>query len=364
VKITGFIRDNGACGFHRVKQPLEALKKNGIDVSFIEKGDRANDISERIANSDLFVIPRPSETEIMDFFPTARAYGKKIVVEHDDNLLAVSPLSQHYHEWGTEEVKLDRGGKLVDLWIDGKTFDLKANRERIERVKQAISQADALTVTTPGLAEAYREYNDNIHILPNCVDLEVWKKLPLKRETDEIRLFWSGGASHYEDWVQVQESLPVLFDKYDNLKLVILGTKFDGTLKGVPKDKIEYHKWVPTPAYPYKVQILDADIGIIPLRDTEFNRGKSNLKWIEQGALSVPCVTSAVTPYIESDEGGNGVFIENNSTEGWVKGVSLLIDDPMLRWDMGGKAYNTVKRNFDINTQWKQWEEAYRKVLE
>jgi hypothetical protein len=94
VKITGFVRDNGACGFYRVKQPLDALKKNGIGTNFIEKGDKANDISGRIADADLFVIPRPSEDEIIDFFPTARAYGKKIVVEHDDNLLAVSPLSR------------------------------------------------------------------------------------------------------------------------------------------------------------------------------------------------------------------------------------------------------------------------------
>jgi glycosyltransferase involved in cell wall biosynthesis len=278
--------------------------------------------------------------------------------------LAVSPLSQHYHEWGTEEVTLDLGGKKTELWKDGHTFDLKANRARIDNIKRAISEADALTVTTPELAEAYKEYNENIFALPNCVDLNVWNKLSLKRETDEVRLFWSGGASHYEDWVQIQDALPVLFDKHANLKLVLLGTKFDGTLKGVPSDRIEYHSWVPTPAYPYKVPILDGDIGLIPLRETEFNNGKSNLKWIEQGALSIPCVTSAVTPYIQHDEGGNGIFIENNSVAGWIEGVSMLVDDQMLRWDMGGKAYNTVKRNFDINTQWKQWADAYRKVLE
>ena len=365
VKITGFIRDNGACGFYRVRQPLTVMKKNGADVNFIEKGDKAFDISHRIATTDLFVIPRPSENEILDFFPTARAYGKKIIVEHDDNLLEVSPLSQHYHEWGTEELTLEVGGKKVELWKDGHTLDITANRKRVDNVKRAIEEADALSVTTPELAQAYADFNDNIFCLPNCVDLNVWQKLPLKRKNkDEVRLFWAGGASHYEDWAQIQDMLPVLFDKYDNLKLVLMGTKFDGTIKNLPKDRVEFHPWVDTMAYPYKVPILDADIGLIPLHDTPFNRGKSAIKWIEQGALSVPCVTSALTPYIQMDEGGNGIFIENNAPDGWIEGLSMLIEDPMLRWKMGGEANDTVKRHFDINKEWKQWQEAYQKVID
>ena len=364
MNVVGFIRDNGGCGFYRVRQPLEVMRNNGVKVNFIEKGDKAHDISSRITDADIFVVPRPSENEMLAFFPTVRAYGKKLIVEHDDNLLAVTPLSQHYKEWGTEEVKLERNGKLIDLWIDGKTIDIAANRERIDNVKRAINEADALTVTTAELAEAYKEYNENIFVLPNCVDLDLWKKLPLKKENDDIRLFWSGGASHYEDWVQIQEVLPVLFDKYKNLKLVLLGTKFDGTLRNIPADRIEHHQWVPTPAYPYKVSILNGDIGIVPLQDTLFNRGKSALKWIEQAALSIPCVTSALTPYIQMDEVNNGVFIENNSIEGWIQGLSILIEDPLLRWQMGGEAHNTVKRKFDINKEWKQWETAYKKVVE
>jgi glycosyltransferase involved in cell wall biosynthesis len=364
VKVTGFVRDNGACGFYRVTQPLTFLKKHGVDTNFIEKGDKAFDISHRISTSDLFVIPRPSENEILDFFPTARAYGKKIVVEHDDDLLHVSPLSQHYNEWGTEEFAIEMGGKKVELWKDGHTFDIAKNRKRIENVKRSIGEADALTVTTPELAKAYAEYNENIYCLPNCVDMEVWKQLPLVKNKDEVRLFWSGGASHYEDWAQIAGMLKPLFEKHKEAKLVLMGTKFDGTLKGVPEDRIEFHPWVDTRAYPYKVPTLGADIGIIPLNDTIFNRGKSAIKWIEQASLSVPCVASAFTPYIEMDEGGNGIFIENNSVDGWIEGISMLIEDKMLRWDMGMKANETVKRNFDINKEWKQWVDAYQTVLD
>ena len=79
-----------------------------------------------------------------------------------------------------------------------------------------------VTVTTPKLAEAYKPYNDNVVVLPNCIDLDLWKPMDLK-PSDEIRLFWAGGSSHYEDWMMMTEVLPVIMDKYPQVKLVFMG---------------------------------------------------------------------------------------------------------------------------------------------
>lgn len=365
MNIVGVVRDDGACGYYRVSLPLRTLGKNtDHNVGFVEKGDPADVIFKKFSQADVAVIPRPHEPQWISVIKQLKDKGIKSVVEYDDNLFNISPLSPHYQDFGTENIEVDHGGKKLPLWEDGKNIDLKANKEKLDNVKRTLELADAVQVTTDILADVYLEYAQQAFVLPNCIDTKLWNKLPLKRDKEETRLFWSGGSSHFEDWVQIQGVIPHLMEKYKDLKLVLLGTKFDGTLKGVPSDRIEYHNWVPTPAHPYKCSVLDPDICVIPLKDTDFNRCKSAIKWIEMGGMSVPSVASAISPYIEMDAGSNGVFIEDNAFDGWVDGLSLLIEDKMLRWKMGGEAKKTVDQYFDINKRYTLWEAAYQELLD
>jgi glycosyltransferase involved in cell wall biosynthesis len=360
--ITYFLRDNGACGYYRIDLPLQTIKKKSDTiVKCIQKGDSASHI-ESCFDSDIFIIPRVAEPEMVDVMKRMKLGGKKIVVDFDDDLFNVSPFSPHYVDFGIESINVNYNGGNLPLWEDGKNINITVNKEKMETIKKAVSVADMVTVSTEILANVYRQYNNNVRILPNCVDTNLWQKLPLKSD-HTIKLYWSGGSSHYQDWLILKDVLPVIMEKHKDIKLVLMGTKFDGTIKNIPKDRIEYHTWVPTPAYPYKSTILNPDISIIPLEDTVFNRSKSAIKWIEMGALAVPSVCSFVSPYKEVYNGTNGVFIENNSVDGWVKGISTLIEDPILRAKLGGAAQDSVKRNFDINTQYHQWIDVYQELL-
>jgi glycosyltransferase involved in cell wall biosynthesis len=150
-----------------------------------------------------------------------------------------------------------------------------------------------------------------------------------------------------------------------NVKIVIAGWKPLGMEEEYPANQFEFHKWVDTQAHPYRTAIADADISIIPLVDNEFNRCKSAIKFVEMGALKIPSVVSMVSPYKEMIDlkEDNGVFIENNSKDGWYMGITALIKDAELRKKIGQNAYDTVKENFDINTQKHQWFNAYGEVL-
>ena len=288
--------------------------------------------------------------------------GKKIVVDFDDNMFSISPMSPHYNEFGVENVKYRmKDGRELMLWEDGKNINLADNRKRMDSIKAACEQADMVTTTTDILADVYKPYSQKVAALPNCIDPALWGKLPLIPH-DEIRLFWGGGTSHYEDWCLLSDALPVVMKKHKNVKLVLMGAKFDGTLKQIPKDRVEFHYWVPTPAYPYYARILNADIGLIPLQDTEFNRCKSSLKWVEYSAMSVPSVTSYVSPYKESATENNGVFVEND-TEAWIDGLSYLIENKAKRDVMASAALTTINDQFNIHSKYKMWLDAYRELL-
>lgn len=363
LKIAYFLRDRGACGYYRVELPLRTMSlQSDMFVERIWQGIAMDNLVNIVGSADILTIPRLCETNLIVMASLMQKEGKKIVIDHDDNMFAVSPFSNHYEDCGTEDITvIMQDGSSLELWKDGKNIDLKANRARIDNFKKALEMADMVTTTTDILADVYKEYNDNVVVLPNCVDMNLWQRLPLMPHKG-LRMCWFGGSSHYEDWTLLEDVLPVVMQKYPELILVIMGQKFEGTLKKLPKDRIEFHWYVDTAAYPYKAAILDCDFAIIPLRATVFNKCKSNIKWVEQGALSIPSVTSYVSPYMELAKEDNGIFIEDNSTDAWIEGISKIIEDKQLRLDMGTSAYKTVAENFDINNQWHRWFDAYKSL--
>ena len=111
---------------------------------------------------------------------------------------------------------------------------------------------------------------------------------------------------------------------------------------------------------------LGIDIALIPIVDNEFNRCKSPIKWIEASSLQIPSVISYCSPYKEVESLSDkdlAVFIEGNSAEAWVEGISTLIDNPDLRKKIGEEARMVVENNFDANTQYSQWVNAYSEAL-
>lgn len=360
MKIAYFVRDDGACAHYRVLLPIKTLSyRFGHKIAEFVPGDSLDKLVNCLEEAETIVIPRPTEDQFISLMEELKKKGVRIVADHDDNMFNISPLSPHYEAFGVENVAFQMpDGNVNHIWTDGTNIDIKKNKKRIENFKRALSVADMVSVTQPILAELYSKYNPNVKVLPNCIDLNIWKPLPLVKH-EGVRMGWAGGHSHYEDWYLLKNVLPKIMNKYKNVTLVILGQKFSGTLKDCPQDRIEHHGWVHTQAYPYKMAALDLDFTLIPLVDNEFNRCKSNIKWIESGALQRPAVTSYVSPYKEWYDGENGVFVQNNDPEAWEDGISFLIENENARERMGAKAFETVKKNFDIWDKCSLWEEAY-----
>jgi glycosyltransferase involved in cell wall biosynthesis len=358
--------DDGGCTYYRVNLPLDTMNaKEDARVHRIVPQDNPERIQKLLEPCDMLVFPRPSDPTMVSNIAKLHEKGKKAVVDFDDNLWEVSPLSPHYADYGLRNVQYKLPDEpMLDLWTDGKGFDIEMNKLRLQAVRDTIEAADLVTTTTEYLAQIFRQWNSKVAVLPNCLDLSLWQKLPLQKRTDSIRLYWSGGSSHYEDITLLSDVFPVICKKYPEVKIVIVGHLFKGPFKGVPEDRIEFHQWSHTLAYPYKSAILDADISLIPLQDTEFNRSKSAIKWIEQSALSVPSVVSHVTPYKEMDNNAhnNALFVENHP-DAWIEAISLLIEDPLLRIRIGLEARRTVEQHYDINKEYVQWLHAYQGLL-
>jgi len=366
VNISYMTKDKGGCDFYRAMLPLDMLHEQKLaSVMRVEKGDDIMRIETAFEGADAVLFPRLAAGEhLMRVIDQLHKDGKAVIVDLDDNIWKVNPLSPHYKDYGLVEyqhvIKDDYGQKKrIDVWKDGRDgFSFKRSRELLLAMQKSLEVADLVTTTTDLLADVLRKYNHNVKVLPNCVDMNRWCPLPL-RPHDEVRLFWAGGSSHFEDWQILAPVLPVVMQRFPKVKLILMGTKFAGLLKNIPIDRVEFIPWEDNLSYPYKCAMLGADLAVIPLVDNVFNRCKSALKWIEQSALGVPCVMSGVSPYKEMYDGANAVMVEDNSTEGWIEAISTMIREPVLRARIGGNAQRYVEARYDIRKQAVEWLYAY-----
>lgn len=375
INILGFVKSKSGCDWYRCEQPLLKIAENkAAHVRFFNKGDdigwfgtdeAAQKIEGMFEWADVIFIPRLIEGRLITVMEHFRKMGKKIVTDWDDNIFQVNPLSPSYRQFGTEEIRWKmEDGNIIDGWIDGKNIDLAKNRVQLQAMTEAIQWADAFFVTGAGLKRAYEKIHQNIYVLPNSIDLKLWQKMNLWPHHG-VRMGWFGGNSHYEDWRAIIAPLLHNFMATNqDVTLVVMGEKWDSLLKGLDPKRVEFHPWVHIEAYPYKAALLDLDFAVIPLVDNEFNNGKSTIKWLEMGALQVPCVTSFIEPYdtLMDLVKDNGIFVEGNSMSGWHEGMNALAKDPMLRKRMGIAARQTVEKYYSADETWKLWLNAFEEV--
>jgi glycosyltransferase involved in cell wall biosynthesis len=366
IRVCGVVRDDGACALYRVVQPIASInEKFGIDAALGGVGCKDSDLFTLLQDCDVAIVPRAASEKMLDLIKLLKSHTppKKVIVDHDDNIFMLNPLSPHYRDMGLENISYTMGGKKVVVWQDGENnFDITKNKHKTEAAKECLRLADAITVTTPELAEYYSEFNSNVIVLPNCIDLELWKPVKLVKDKT-VRVTWHGGCSHYQDLVEVKPVFENITAKNKNVKLEICGHEFSGVFKNVPKKQYQFHAWVSTPAHPYKQALLNADIAIIPLKDDLFNQCKSAIKWVEYSALEVPCVMKNIPPYSKVVEHGVTGFLYDTPEE-CERMVQRLIDNDALRRRIGQNAREYIVKNFDAVDRADLWADALKHVME
>lgn len=367
IRIISLPVDDGGCGQYRIRQPFEMIKKfTDAEAHVIDSNnDNMLSIADAMAVADVIVYRQGGEIGIPamkatlnDYYQTKgikKEWNPRWVLDIDDNVEMVSPYSQHYDEYGVEEFYDNNSKKW--LWKDGENdFDIKRNRNRLSSLIQAMRSADLVTVTTNKLAEYARQYNNNIAILPNCINLDRWWKLDLK-PNPQLRVGWTGGISHYEDWHSIKEPLNKLLREYQ-FKLIMGGSGFAGIVDDDNKHLVEVHDWVPFKGHSYRTMCLALDFAIIPLANLPFNHYKSSIKWYEMSAMGIPSVVSNILPYSEEVRHMKTGVLYRTQAE-FYQSVREMIVRANVRHQLGHEARKWVEENRSARDCAHLWVEAY-----
>jgi glycosyltransferase involved in cell wall biosynthesis len=256
-----------------------------------------------------------------------------------------------------------RGAKLVfdfddaiwhlDTSLANKRFEFLKDPSKTERI---ISISDLIFAGNKYLADYASSFNRNVEVVPTTIDLSEYQRIiGIKSNKSKICIGWSGSITTIKHFEFAIPFLKIIKEKYrDKIEIKVIGDKNyinnELDIKGLAwskKDEI--------------VELSTFDIGIMPLPDDEWAKGKCGLKGLQYMALEIPTIMSPVGVNTEIiDDGING-FLATTVDE-WVEKISRLIENESLRVQIGREARNTVSERYSVESQKKRYLELFNKL--
>ena len=310
-----------ACAYIRLILPLtQPLVRRHFDVRFISAAELPYFrpdvvIAQRLAFNSL--------SAVEGLMAHCRETNASLIYEIDDDLLSIGEDHAEYRHY----------------------------RVSAEFIRSVSSQSKEVWVSTSCLAEKFSGLNTSVTVLQNTLDDRIWTG-PAERDADDsARILYMGTTSHSDDFRSV--FLPA----FQKLK-ARLGDRIEATLVGVLPDwrgsrgiaslVVPAGIGVSYPAFASWLQAsCKQNIGIAPLTDTEFNRSKSHIKWLEYSALGLATVASNIGEYAQSVVQGSTGLLAGASAAEFGDALSEAVSNTALRTKIARNARILAMQQLD-----------------
>lgn len=207
---------------------------------------------------------------------------------------------------------------------------------RFRPFERTIRLADCVIAGNAYLAEQARSFGRTIHILPTGLDVRAYDAQEGKFSDGKVRLVWIGSRSTLRYLEEIKPALEKIGQGNSFVVLRIIADQFLD-FKHLPVEKCIWS--LDTQAQ----RLQECDIGLAPLPDNRFTRGKCGFKILQYFAAGLPAVVSPVgvnRTLIEESGGGFSAW----TIEQWHQSIQRLIHNEPLRKELGQQARTFVQR--------------------
>ena len=204
------------------------------------------------------------------------------------------------------------------------------------------------------LADYASEFDKNVTIIPTTIDTEKYREINHKHETEVVTIGWSGSFSTVQHLDTIREVLQDLA-KDEKFKLRVIGTP-EYKLEGVDVEALQWKA---------DTEIADLgqiDIGLMPLPDENWSKGKCGLKALQYMALGIPTICSPVGVNSTIIQDGENGFIAGTKAE-WIAKLKSLLHSAELRQRIGSAGRKTVEGEYSAAVQAPRVLEVFESVV-
>jgi len=335
----------GGSGWYRCHLPAMGLAENGIPTIVAEKAATSPNglvlhdprTDERHDDCDVIVFQRVMNDFWKDLADCAREAGQIIVNDVDDWYWGLHPRNRAY-------AATDPG------------LSPDSNRKHYRDFLRA---SDLTIASTPFLADRMTEWDIDVALIRNAVQLEVWEALP---QNDPPTVGWVGSTSHRSGDLETMVGIVGPYVERYDLKFHHGGWSKDGPNAGLVMG-VDVERCTQTPLcqielYPQHFRFFD--ISLIPLNKIDFNAAKSFIKGLESAAAGRPFIAQDLPEYkYMRDELGVGRVARK--PRDWIRHLEELRDfDVRVKEAAANRA---AIEHLDIRHRWIDWADVLESLL-
>jgi len=210
-----------------------------------------------------------------------------------------------------------------------------------------------VTVGNQYLLEYARRYTERVSVIPTTIDIDAYTMKADNVIRGQPVIGWSGSLTTFKHLKILEPTLRALRQAVE-FKLKVVGVEaveFDGL-------DVESQPWT---AEGELEALQSFDVGIMPLPDDAWARGKCGLKALQYMAVGVPTVASPVGVNTEIVIDGQNGFLA--STEGeWIDKLSRLLGDQALREQLAREGRRTVEERYPGHVHGRRLLEVLQRV--
>ena len=244
------------------------------------------------------------------------------------------------------------------IWIRdvsevNKNISFLKDEKKIEKI---IPLCNHITCGNKYLANYASNFNSNITIIPSSVNTDLYKPIEKQNNDGIVKIGWVGSHTTVKHFEMIIDVYLKLKSKYqDKIDFVLIGDK------NYHHEKLAINgvKW----ENKMEVELFNSfDIGIMPLPNNEWTKGKCGMKGILYMSVGIPTVMSNVGMNKDIIEHGKNGFLPVGE-EQWIEVLSKLIEDKELRKKIGDEGRQTVLEKYSKNKIKKTYLDLYTSLM-
>ena len=326
----------------RVEQYLPALREKGVEFkvrAFYNARLYAILHGEGRYLEKLFYLAGSTMARLVDIF---RSINYDIVFIHREAFPSKDPVFEWLFRLFAKKIIYD--------------FDDAIFLTKPAKVRMLLRTADHVIAGNAFLREESIRYNKNVTILPTPIDTDRYLPAFSRPGRKKVVIGWIGTSTTFAYLASVSDVFRRLSEKYENVEFRAVGA---GAGPG-PSALINRIKW----HLESEVGELQGfDIGIMPMPENDWTKGKCAFKILEYMAVGIPSVASPVGMNKEViTDGLNGFLVSTD--KGWFEKLSALIESPSLRESIGRKGRETVEKIYSLGVSVPKMLSIFEKIFE
>jgi len=252
-------------------------------------------------------------------------------------------------------VEVTRGPRILDaddaIWLEG--------RGAQSGVPFMARHVDAVIAGNDFLANWFAKYCKRIHVVPTGVDCERYAPPPTGQPRGEkFTVGWIGTSSNFRYLALVYPALAQFLRRHDDTRFLVVADRPPETTS-LPSEQVEFRRWSPD-TEPHDLQAFD--VGIMPLDDTEWTRGKCSFKMLQYMATGTAVIASPVgmnRDILRLGEFGLAPIGDSD----WYDALELLYANAARRAKLGARGREIAKSAFGLDLISRQLGEIFASLL-